>query len=56
MIYTTNEVANRVLNFWFDADNKPFWFAKSDEFDHKIAEQLRFDRSGESGRALGLAY
>lgn len=40
MIYTTNEMANRVLNFWFDADNKPFWFAKSDEFDHKIAEQF----------------
>lgn len=38
MIYTTNEMANRVLNFWFDADNKPFWFAKSDEFDHKIVE------------------
>lgn len=36
MIYTTNEMANCVLNFWFDADNKPFWFAKSAEFDETI--------------------
>lgn len=36
MIYTLNPTANRVLNFWFDPAHQPFWFAKSDEFDHKI--------------------
>lgn len=40
MVYTANETASSVLNFWFDVDSKSFWFTKSIEFDHKIAEQF----------------
>ena len=29
-----------VLDFWFNPENKAFWFAKSEEFDQKIAEQF----------------
>lgn len=28
-----NDVAKAVLDFWFSDDAKPYWFAKSDEFD-----------------------
>lgn len=40
MIYTQNDTANAILNFWFDPAHKPFWFAKSDEFDDKIRTQF----------------
>ncbi|MCQ9120299.1 hypothetical protein BKG95_08735 [Rodentibacter pneumotropicus] len=30
----------RVLDFWFSEETKPFWFAKSEEFDHKIRDQF----------------
>ena len=36
MIYTQESTANEILNFWFDPAHRPFWFAKSDEFDDKI--------------------
>lgn len=29
-----------VLDFWFDEQHRPFWFAQSDEFDQKIAQQF----------------
>lgn len=29
-----------VLDFWFSEETKPFWFAKSEEFDRKIREQF----------------
>lgn len=40
MIYTQNPTANQVLEFWFDESNRPFWFAKSDDFDAKITEHF----------------
>lgn len=30
----------QVLDFWFSEETKPFWFAKSDEFDAKIRSQF----------------
>lgn len=30
----------RVLDFWFNEETKPFWFAKSEEFDRQIREQF----------------
>lgn len=46
---TTNPVANAVLEFWFDEANKPFWFAKSDEFDNAIISQFGelIDKAGQ---------
>lgn len=32
--------AQEVLDFWFSPENKPFWFAKSDDFDQTL--QLKF--------------
>lgn len=32
--------AQDVLDFWFDEANRPFWFAKSDEFDHNIRSRF----------------
>lgn len=29
-----------ILDFWFSEASKPFWFAKSDDFDLKIREQF----------------
>lgn len=29
-----------ILDFWFNDEQKPFWFAKSDEFDEKIRLQF----------------
>lgn len=29
-----------VLDFWFDEQHRPFWFAQSYEFDQKIAQQF----------------
>ncbi|OOF58662.1 DUF924 family protein [Rodentibacter myodis] len=29
-----------VLDFWFSEQTKPFWFAKSEEFDRQIREQF----------------
>ncbi|WP_119418175.1 DUF924 family protein [Desertibaculum subflavum] len=29
-----------VLNFWFDAANKPFWFEKNDAFDADVTTRL----------------
>lgn len=40
MIYTQNDTANAILNFWFDPAHKPFWFAKSEVFDAKINTQF----------------
>ena len=31
-----NVDARAVLAFWFDKDNKPYWFEQNDEFDQKI--------------------
>ncbi|ASK27550.1 DUF924 family protein [Neisseria chenwenguii] len=31
---------NQVLNFWFAESSRPFWFAKSDEFDAQIRVQF----------------
>lgn len=31
-----------VLNFWFDEENKEFWFAKSDDFDLEIEEKFGY--------------
>lgn len=33
-------VAKSVLDFWFDESTKPFWFAKSDEFDTRLCNQF----------------
>lgn len=30
----------RVLDFWFAEQSKPYWFAKSDEFDQQIAREF----------------
>ncbi len=30
-----------VLDFWFAPETKPFWFAKSNEFDQKIRDQFQ---------------
>lgn len=29
-----------VLNFWYNDENRPYWFTKSDDFDTRIAEQF----------------
>lgn len=29
-----------VLDFWFHDENRPYWFAKSDDFDARIAQQF----------------
>ena len=29
-----------VLDFWFAEENRPFWFAKSDEFDETIRRRF----------------
>lgn len=36
MTRQTDSSAQAVLDFWFDDKTKPFWFAKSDEFDGLI--------------------
>ncbi|ENU93302.1 hypothetical protein F971_01350 [Acinetobacter vivianii] len=33
--------AQDILNFWFDPDHRPLWFAKSDDFDAKIRESFQ---------------
>lgn len=42
---------NDVLNFWFSETTKPFWFAKSDDFDTKLSmlfqQTLHQAQSGE---------
>ena len=30
----------QVLDFWFDPENKEFWFSKSDEFDLELEEKF----------------
>lgn len=30
----------RILDFWFDEANKPFWFRKSEEFDQAIRQRF----------------
>lgn len=35
-----NDVAQKILSFWFSEENKPYWFAKNEEFDKKIIEQF----------------
>ena len=32
--------AQDILDFWFDADQRSLWFAKSDEFDAKIQQRF----------------
>jgi uncharacterized protein (DUF924 family) len=32
--------AQDILDFWFDADHRSLWFAKSDEFDAKIQQRF----------------
>lgn len=39
---TTHPDAQAVLDFWFGDDTRPFWFAKSDDFDDKL--KVRFGR------------
>ncbi len=29
-----------VLDFWFDEDTKPLWFAKSDDFDNQLSDKF----------------
>ena len=31
----------QVLDFWFDPENKEFWFSKSDEFDLELEEKFK---------------
>lgn len=38
--YTQDFDANAILNFWFSDDSKPFWFAKSDDFDQTIYQKF----------------
>lgn len=33
--------AQDILDFWFDPNHRPLWFAKSDAFDDKIREQFQ---------------
>lgn len=40
-----------VLDFWFAEENRPFWFAKSDEFDETI--RSRFGRYPHRNAVLG---
>lgn len=40
-----------VLDFWFAEENRPFWFAKSDEFDETI--RRRFGRYPHRNAVLG---
>ncbi len=35
-----NADARAVLDFWFDEDNKPYWFAKNEDFDQQIHERF----------------
>ena len=32
--------ARAVLDFWFDKDNEPYWFAQNDDFDKKINDRF----------------
>lgn len=40
MIYTLDDIANDVLNFWFDSTNQPYWFANSAIFDRQICDKF----------------
>ncbi|MBO6225938.1 MAG: DUF924 family protein, partial [Psychrobacter sp.] len=33
--------ARAVLDFWFNKDNKSYWFAKNDHFDQQINDKFR---------------
>lgn len=35
-----NNTAQQVLDFWFDADNRQFWFASTPEMDQQIYDQF----------------
>jgi len=35
-----NPDARAVLDFWFDKDNEPYWFAKNDQFDQQIHDKF----------------
>lgn len=35
-----NLSAQSVLDFWFDDEHQPFWFAQSDEFDKQIRQKF----------------
>jgi uncharacterized protein (DUF924 family) len=34
-------VAQDILDFWFDAENKAFWFTKSDAFDQQLRHKFQ---------------
>ncbi|MGX2950716.1 DUF924 family protein [Ursidibacter sp. B-7004-1] len=36
----THPQAQAVLDFWFDEQTQPFWFAKSDEFDKTLTDKF----------------
>ena len=40
MTIQSQDQAQAVLDFWFDDQTKPYWFAKSDEFDQLIADRF----------------
>ena len=40
MSKTVHTQAQRVLDFWFDPDNQPYWFEKSEAFDDKIRDNF----------------
>lgn len=40
MTNTLHINAKQVLDFWFDPNNQPNWFAKSDDFDNQIRTQF----------------
>lgn len=35
-----NEPWKRILDFWFDPENKPYWFRKSEDFDNKMHNEF----------------
>lgn len=35
-----NEEWKMVLDFWFDPDNRPYWFKKSEDFDRQIYDNF----------------
>lgn len=40
MTKSVPDMAQKVLDFWFDEANQPYWFEKNDSFDEQINEQF----------------
>lgn len=40
MTKSVPDMAQKVLDFWFDETNQPYWFEKNDDFDKKISQQF----------------